>query len=247
MTLAERDVAEEPSGVSFSTSPLAHGTAMLRLLQISSSTLPVGSFAYSNGLESLVELGQIVGEESLVKYLTTLLLGSLGLLDLPRLLRMHRAFAAGNLEEAGRHSAWLYASRESFEFQAQERQTASALVKILAALDALESTSHLDEKWQPKTYAEAYAFAAVAFDIEEHNCLLGYAFVWAESHTSAAAKLLSLGPLAVQRVLSALLTRLGAVVKSAYSVSDSDIGSAAPGLGIASARHETQYCRLFRS
>jgi urease accessory protein len=37
------------------------------------------------------------------------------------------------------------------------------------------------------------------------------------------------------------------VVAGAQYVADDDIGSFAPGLAIASARHEVQYSRLFRS
>lgn len=230
-----------------SLEPSSRGAATLRLLQLSSSSLPVGGFAYSNGLESLVESGHITDERTLVEYLATLSSGTLGRLDLPRLLRMHRAFLARDLEEAERQSAWLQASRESAEFQAQERQMASSLLKILTALIDAAPPSGERSTWKPKTYAEAYAFACVKFDVDEPGCLLGYAWVWVDSHTTAAAKLLSLGPIAVQRVLCTLLTGLPAVVEHAYGVSEADIGFSAPGLGIASARHETQYTRLFRS
>jgi len=222
-------------------------SALVRLLQICSSALPVGSFAYSNGLESVIESGRIDGVESLVGYLSTLLLEALGRLDLPRLLRMHRALLAKDPIEVSRQSAWLYAARESAEFQAQERQTAQSLFKILVELRAVDSVVPFDPKQKPTTYAESFALAAVAFEVDEHACLLGYAFAWADSHTSAAAKLLSLGPIATQRVLSALVSRLSALVESVYDLPEEEIGASTPGLGIASARHETQYCRLFRS
>jgi urease accessory protein len=48
-------------------------------------------------------------------------------------------------------------------------------------------------------------------------------------------------------MLFALGAAIPAVVERAQQIADDDIGSFAPGLAIASARHETQYSRLFRS
>jgi urease accessory protein len=48
-----------------------------------------------------------------------------------------------------------------------------------------------------------------------------------------------------------LLVRLGAripaAVERARTIADEDVCSFAPGLALASSRHETQYSRLFRS
>jgi urease accessory protein len=48
-------------------------------------------------------------------------------------------------------------------------------------------------------------------------------------------------------VLLELAGRLPAVVGKALSIGDDEIGASSPALAIASARHETQYTRLFRS
>ena len=45
----------------------------------------------------------------------------------------------------------------------------------------------------------------------------------------------------------ALAAELPAAVERALSTGDDDIGAGAPALAIASAQHETQYTRLFRS
>ena len=56
-----------------------------------------------------------------------------------------------------------------------------------------------------------------------------------------------LGQLAGQRILQALVARMPPLVQQALATADDDMPSFAPMLGIASARHETQYSRLFRS
>ena len=60
-------------------------------------------------------------------------------------------------------------------------------------------------------------------------------------------KLVPLGQVAGQRLLVALGAKIPAVVASAITLADDDLSTFAPGLALASARHETQYTRLFRS
>ncbi|HEY5955012.1 MAG TPA: hypothetical protein VIV60_00615, partial [Polyangiaceae bacterium] len=55
---------------------------LLKLLQLCSSALPTGGFAYSHGLETLVEERRIVDELSAIAYLSTLLVEGVGHLDL---------------------------------------------------------------------------------------------------------------------------------------------------------------------
>jgi urease accessory protein len=77
--------------------------------------------------------------------------------------------------------------------------------------------------------------------------LEGFAFAWLENQLTAATKLMPLGQSRAQRLLSGFLPRLPALVEQALQCDDSAIGAALPGMAFASGRHESQYCRLFRS
>jgi urease accessory protein len=68
-----------------------------------------------------------------------------------------------------------------------------------------------------------------------------------EHQVSAAVKLVPLGQTAGQRLLGSLGEQIPAAVTAGMALADDEIGAAAPGLAIASAQHETQYSRLFRS
>jgi urease accessory protein len=50
-----------------------------------------------------------------------------------------------------------------------------------------------------------------------------------------------------QRILSGALELIPDLIDEGLSLPEADIGAFAPGLAIASALHETQYTRLFRS
>jgi urease accessory protein len=60
-------------------------------------------------------------------------------------------------------------------------------------------------------------------------------------------RLVPLGQSAGQRILLALGARVPAAVVRALALADDDLGAAAPAHAVASAHHETQYSRLFRS
>ena len=79
------------------------------------------------------------------------------------------------------------------------------------------------------------------------DCLLSYAFGWAENMVQAAIKSVPLGQSAGQRILSSLTAQIPACVDKALSLADSERQAFSPMLAILSAQHEIQYSRLFRS
>nr|NIP73883.1 urease accessory protein UreF [Gammaproteobacteria bacterium] len=70
------------------SSPLSY----FRLLQLVSPALPVGAYAYSQGLEAAVEAGWVDSEASLAEWVGTLLDATLGRVDVPLLARLHAAW-----------------------------------------------------------------------------------------------------------------------------------------------------------
>ena len=227
--------------------PMASGDALarLRLMQLVSPTLPIGGFTYSQGLEWAVDAGWVRDPASLEDWLIGLVDDALACLELPLLARLHVACAQ---RDPARIAGWgeqLYASRESRELRAEERQRARALLSLLRDLGMPEATDWRDALLHCQ--AAPFALAAVHWQIAVDDCLLGYAWSWLENQVVAAVKLVPLGQTDGQRVQLQLAARLPAAVQRAMALDDDDIGAGAPGLAIASSRHETQYTRLFRS
>jgi urease accessory protein len=99
----------------------------------------------------------------------------------------------------------------------------------------------------PLTWPGAFALACHADGLRHDEALAAYAFAWLENQVLAAIKLVPLGQSAGQRLLRELASRVPAAVERACSTADDEVATFAPGLALASARHETQYSRLFRS
>jgi len=219
--------------------------ALVRLLQIVSPALPIGAFAYSQGLEQTVAEGWVTDEPEATAWLLGLLESSFATLDLPVVARLMAAWGSGDQLAVERWSAWLLACRPTREIRAEDRQLGAALARVLEAVGISEAAP-----WARRsnvTHAAMFALAATRFAVPVGAALVGHAFAWAEAITSAAVRLVPLGQSAGQRLLAAAGRAIPSVAARALTLEDRELGAAAPGQAIASARHETLYSRLFRS
>lgn len=218
---------------------------LLRLLQLSSPALPVGAFAYSQGLEHATEVRWVRDEATAADWILGLLEESLATLDVPLLFRLHAAFAAASPGAARRWSDLLFASRGSAELQAEEQRLGNALARLLVTLDIPDAQPWVAD---PRAcYAAMFALAAARWEIPAATAAAGYLFAWTEAQTGAACRLGVIGQSGGQRILLAAGAAIPGIVARAATVGDDEIGFSAPAQAIASALHETQYSRIFRS
>jgi urease accessory protein len=116
-----------------------------------------------------------------------------------------------------------------------------ALVKILREVvpDLMPTGS--------ASYAAAFARACAHWEVALQDTLHAYAWSWSENQVLTAVKLVPLGQSAGQRILHELIPLLAQVVDHALQMGDDDISYCSIMQSVASARHENQYTRLFRS
>lgn len=218
---------------------------LLRLLQLSSPTLPVGAYAYSQGLEWAVESGWVSDERSAADWISGVLGQGPAQLDVPVLARLYRAWAGDDLVQVHHWSRLLDAARESGELQAEARQLGESFAVLLVQLgiDAAQPWKEIEYAGFPTLFA----LAAWHYRVPLPETALGFLWAWCENQVAAAIKLVPLGQAAGQRMLSMLIEQIPAVAERGLTLADNEIGVSAPRLAIGSARHETQYSRLFRS
>lgn len=218
---------------------------LLHLLQLSSSLVPIGAFAYSQGLEQAVERGWVSEEQGVARWILGVGASTLQYLDLPLLLRAREAWAAGDVTRALRWSQRVLCSREASELLEQELHLGRAFARVLSNLNA-EHSQHLAQS-ESRSYVAAYALGAHHYRIEAQQAALGYSFAWVEQQVNAAQRLLPFGHMAGQRVLAQVLEAVPDWVSIAAELPEEQLGSVTPGLAMASAWHEQQYSRMFRS
>ncbi|MEQ8497287.1 MAG: urease accessory UreF family protein [Gammaproteobacteria bacterium] len=215
-----------------------------RLWQLISPALPVGGYSYSQGLELAVEQGVVSDEASAADWIGGLAAHAMVALDLPLLLRVHAAATAGDAAALAHWAVRLACARETAELRREDADMASALRRLLGTL-APECL--LPDGRGGRSYPALFACAAAHFSIAAAAAAAGYLWAWCENQVAAATRLVPLGQSSAQRVLFALGARIPGWVEMAAGRADDDIGYSAPGAVIASARHEIQYTRLFRS
>ena len=222
--------------------------ALVRLLQLASPTLPIGAYSYSQGLEWCVEAGTIHDAASAEAWIGDLLAHVQAAGEAPVLWRLCATGGRGDWDGFDRWHAWFRASRESSELLAETLQMGGSLARLLADLDVLDAPGRESlVRIAPVTLPAAYALAARAMGVPTPDAVTAYLWSWLENQVLAAMKTIPLGQVGGQKMLFALGAAIPAVVAGVQQVADDDIGSFAPGLAIASARHEAQYSRLFRS
>jgi len=215
--------------------------ALMRLLQLASPALPVGAYSYSQGLEAAIEAGIVRDADGAARWIADILELATSCMEAPVFLRLHAAWQRGDVAAAARWNEFFLASRETAELRAETAQMGYSLARLLADLEVGEIP--FDETALPT----AFTFAAAKWEITAEDALAGYLWSWLENQVMAAVKAVPLGQTDGQRLLLALGGRIDKVARRAAELPDDALGNLAPGLALLSARHETQYTRLFRS
>lgn len=218
-----------------------------RLLQLASPTLPVGAYAYSQGLEWAVDSGTVRSEASALIWIGDLLDWNIGRFEAPLLARMLRACRVNDAISLAQLNARYLASRESSELRAETLQMAYSLMRLLDELEEITPALTFIRTLETPAYPVVWACAATAWQIEEDAALTAYVWSWAENQTMAAIKAVPLGQAAGQRMMLTLGARIAPLVALARTLRESEYSNFAPGFAIACSQHETQYSRLFRS
>jgi len=214
---------------------------LLRLQQLGSANLPVGAYAFSQGLESAVEAGWLNSAEDVEGWLSVQLRYALGRVDFPVYYRL-REVLAGRHESSLQHwNDWLLACRESREQRLCDTATGEALARLLGNLNV-----PLVPVTEP-AFLTLYAQAAACWNLDEDASCAVYGWSWMENQVIAATKLLPLGQTRAQQILDRLQGEIPRLLKTSRDLSDHDVGVSLPALAISSCHHETQYSRLFRS
>jgi len=236
-------------------------TSLLNLLHISSPALPIGAFAYSQGLEYTLEAGWCKNADDVEQWIKSVMVHGLGGVDLPILKRLHQAWsgyvneqeyeqADRNIESLNSQSlkewnATLLAFRETKELYLEDIQVGDAFKQWHKSQSA-EHLAKLELVDKP-TVACMYALNGVIKGLTVEECLIGFVWTWLENQITSASKAMPMGQTDGQNIIRHLIPEIEAVIASAMIVEDDDIGSGLVGLSMSSALHENQYSRLFRS
>ena len=222
--------------------------ALLHLLQLSSPSLPIGAYSYSQGLEAAIENRSVHNETTARQWICDTLHEVVARFEGPILWRLLQAFSTRDAQAVSLWNERFIAARDTAEFRAETIQMGYSLGKLAIDLQlgdaSLQALLHAQSELPLPT---ALAFAAVALDVPHEATLLGMLFSWAENQVLVCVKSVPLGQVAGQRLLLSLRPELEAAAQLAQSLEDDQLSNWSPGLSLLSMQHEVQYSRLYRS
>jgi urease accessory protein len=222
--------------------------ALLHLLQLSSPSLPVGAYSYSQGLEAALECGVVSDQASARAWIADALQQVVARFEAPLLWRLMQAFAQDDRQAVERWNECFIAARDTAELRAETIQMGYSLAKLAASLELgegreMQTLASLGEV----PFPTALAASAVALAVPPQEALLGFLFSWVENQVLVCVKSVPLGQVAGQKLLLSLRQDIEHAAQVASSLPDTELSNWSPGLSLLSMRHEVQYSRLYRS
>jgi urease accessory protein len=213
-----------------------------------SPSFPVGSFAYSHGIEWAVEVGDIRNAATCAAWLADLLEHGGAWSDAVLLAAAYRAIEDGNdagLSEAIELAAALAPSRER---RLETLRQGDAFLLAVSNAWPCETLDRFVKVWRGETALPvAVGVASAGHGLALVPTLEAYIVAFVTNLVSAAVRLVPLGQTDGTKIIARLAPHAREVaVRAAQSTLD-DVGGAALRSDIASMCHETQYTRLFRS
>lgn len=220
----------------------------LPLLAWLSPAFPVGSFAYSHGIEWAFESGDVTNAQSTETWIADLIECGGPWSDAVLLASAHRAVSAKELDtlnEVADLAAALAPSKErKLETMAQGEAFMNA---VSAAWPNKSFEKALAAIGKEVAYPVAVGVASAAHEISLRVTLESYLLAVVSNFVSAAVRLIPLGQTDGTKIVAKLTPRVREIAARAEKSTLDDVGGAAIRSDIASMKHETQYTRLFRS
>jgi urease accessory protein len=225
--------------------------ALLRQQSWLSPAFPTGAYSYSHGIEWAVEAGYIHDRKSLVDWLDADLRYGSGRNEAIFFLE---AWSCAMDDDCGRLIEVVElaaAFRGTSEFALESSQQAAACLETFQRVwpdPFLESLSELvRERRIPPALGVVLGIRSARQRIPSFLALPAFLQSYIANLVTAGTRLIPLGQTDGQRAIAELEEAVLATSAEAQQTTIQDLGSAAFMVDLASASHETQYTRLFRS
>ena len=224
---------------------------LLGVLQLADGLFPAGGFAHSFGLETYAQDGRVHDRDTLEAFVRAHLEGAAGPADAVAAAVALRAAVDDD------HAAWLEvdATLEAMktvpEFRAGSRQLGRQTARVAAAVaqDPFVATlaQAIEDGLTPGHHAAVFGAALGRRGVTAEAAAAAFLYSTAALLVGAGLRLISLGQLDGQRVITAILPRVAKLAAAAALTNLDEMWSFTPALELAGLRHARLEMRLFRS
>lgn len=212
---------------------ITHTEQVLTLAQWLSPSYPVGSFAYSHGLEWAIQTGDVSDADGLEAWVKSVLLHGAGKSDALLLAAAYRADDPLCVDATARAFA---ASAERLKETALQGEAFSRATRDI-----------WDTPISGLTYPVAVGHAAKLNVLPLELTIQMFLHAFVANLAAVGMRLIPLGQTEGHKVIKALTPLCIAISQDAVQSTLDDLSSTSFMADIASMKHETQYSRIFRT
>jgi urease accessory protein len=225
--------------------------AWLAALQFADGLFPAGGFAHSLGLETYVQDGVVRDRLGLEAFVAAHLEGSAGPADAVAVAVAVRSARESDVAAWIEMDERLEAMKPVPEAREASRQMGRQTLRVAAAVDAdvfLDGLARaVADGLAPGHHAAVFGAALGRARVEPLLAAAAYLHSTVVLLVGAGLRLIALGQLDGQRVVTSMRPRIARLAEAAAAATAADMWSFNPGLELAGIRHATLDARLFRS
>jgi urease accessory protein UreF len=222
--------------------------AVMHLLQFTDSTFPVGTFSFSNGLET-ASFEKVVHDAPSLEAFTCSQAVQAAFSDGVAAIHSHRAFLRGDYDGVAEADRMLIL----FKMNAEARLMLCRMGKKLAELAGHLFESDLISRWLddikasevPGTYPVGQGMAYAAAGVNERDMFCAHQYGVINMVLSAALRCVRVSHYDTQRILFKLSDRVGELYENASGMDLTDMNAFFPQLDILASLHEKGNMRMF--
>jgi urease accessory protein len=219
-----------------------------RLLQFGDSMFPIGSFAFSGGLESAIQK-RVVTDAGTLHAFTRTAVEQAELGDGIALVWAHRAAAAGDIAELVRIDERVYARKLSSETRTMSvrmgKKFAEMGTEVIGAPLLKQWRERIDAGATPGCYPVSLAVNFAVQGLPARDAFAVHQYGVAAMILSAALRLMKISHVDTQRILYRLDVGADAAYEAAAAARLADMAGFAPLTEILAAVHVKAHVRLF--
>lgn len=228
-----------------------HDYNLLRLLQLSDPTLPIGGFAHSSGLETYVQLGIVNSAGTAKDFITAMLSQNLKYTDASFASLSYYATEEENRNEIIHLDDLCTAIKLPKEIREASQKLGTRLMKIFFPLceNSIASLYHNAIRTREVTghYSIAYGMFASIFKIPLKDALRAFYYNASVGMVTNAVKLIPLGQQEGQKILFSLHDMIETLAEESILPDKELLGRSCTAFDIRCMQHETLYSRLYMS
>lgn len=223
-------------------------SSVMQLLQFTDSTFPVGTFSFSNGLETAAYEGVVHDADTLEQFVWSQAVQA-AFSDGVAAIHAYRAFKNDDYESVTEADKMLIL----FKMNAEARLMLKRMGKKLAELSGKLFDSELMKRWLddinreavPGTYPVGQGMAYAAAGVSEEDMFCAHQYGVINMVLSAALRCVRVSHYDTQKILFRLSGRIADLYQQASVMKLTDMNAFFPQLDILASLHEKGNMRMF--